>query len=346
MICCFVTLCGLSLRLHFPRSEVDRLDRTLRHLRATLEVWLDVQRAWMALEPVFAAPDIQRQLPAEARAFVQVGWPAGQIKRVLCSQQLNACLPAQPTGRAGSRHARQQFTRINWRAAHTANIPPCPQGGQGLQGHHAPHPRPPRGIGCRRPARWGLWILVFVAHRWLLAIPQLGPGLTGPSHLVPPCTGWLDALNKCRATLEEVGKALEDYLETKRVAFPRCGAPTTRGYCVFQAGHLLAGCRRGVKCSPRDAKNAVTDRCAPVNSCPGFTSFQTRSCSTSWPKPKTQPRCSPTSTSALRACVPWNSPATWPRLLPVPLLRKGTVRVQRWCLRRRRYGRHRRLWRC
>jgi len=52
---------------------VDRLDRQLRLFKATLEVWLDVQRAWIALEPVFAAPDIQRQLPAESHAFVQVG---------------------------------------------------------------------------------------------------------------------------------------------------------------------------------------------------------------------------------------------------------------------------------
>lgn len=57
-----------------PRSDVDRLDRQLRLLRSTLEAWLDVQRGWMALEPVFAAPDIQRQLPAETHAFVQVGW--------------------------------------------------------------------------------------------------------------------------------------------------------------------------------------------------------------------------------------------------------------------------------
>jgi hypothetical protein len=33
--------------------------------------------------------------------------------------------------------------------------------------------------------------------------------------------GWLDALTKCRSTLEEVNKALEDYLETKRGGFPR-----------------------------------------------------------------------------------------------------------------------------
>ena len=54
------------------RSDVERLDRQLRLLRSTLEVWLDVQRSWMVLEPVFTAPDIQRQLPAEARAFAQV----------------------------------------------------------------------------------------------------------------------------------------------------------------------------------------------------------------------------------------------------------------------------------
>lgn len=58
---------------HIPRSDVDRLDKQLRLFKATLEVWLEVQRNWMGLEPVFAAPDIQRQLPAEAHAFVQVG---------------------------------------------------------------------------------------------------------------------------------------------------------------------------------------------------------------------------------------------------------------------------------
>lgn len=33
--------------------------------------------------------------------------------------------------------------------------------------------------------------------------------------------GWLEALQKCCDTLEVVQKGLEDYLETKRVAFPR-----------------------------------------------------------------------------------------------------------------------------
>jgi hypothetical protein len=33
--------------------------------------------------------------------------------------------------------------------------------------------------------------------------------------------GWLEAFTKCAETLEAVQKGIEDYLETKRVAFPR-----------------------------------------------------------------------------------------------------------------------------
>lgn len=51
---------------------MDRLDRQLKLLAATLDVWLLVQKGWMSLEAVFGAPDIQRQLPSEARAFAQV----------------------------------------------------------------------------------------------------------------------------------------------------------------------------------------------------------------------------------------------------------------------------------
>ena len=34
--------------------------------------WLTCQRNWLYLETIFSAPDIQRQLPAEAKMFVTV----------------------------------------------------------------------------------------------------------------------------------------------------------------------------------------------------------------------------------------------------------------------------------
>ena len=34
--------------------------------------WLTCQRNWLYLESIFSAPDIQRQLPAEAKMFVTV----------------------------------------------------------------------------------------------------------------------------------------------------------------------------------------------------------------------------------------------------------------------------------
>lgn len=48
------------------------MERQLQLFSATLESWLLVQREWLKLEAVFAAPDIQRQVPAEAAAFAQV----------------------------------------------------------------------------------------------------------------------------------------------------------------------------------------------------------------------------------------------------------------------------------
>ena len=34
--------------------------------------WLNCQRSWLYLESIFSAPDIQRQLPSEAKMFMQV----------------------------------------------------------------------------------------------------------------------------------------------------------------------------------------------------------------------------------------------------------------------------------
>ena len=44
------------------------MDKQLQLFSATLEPWLLVQRGWLKLEAVFAAPDIQRQVPGEAAA--------------------------------------------------------------------------------------------------------------------------------------------------------------------------------------------------------------------------------------------------------------------------------------
>ena len=58
---------------------MDKLDKALRLFSSTLEAWLECQKNWLFLESIFSASDIQRQLPAENKAFVQVGlssvWP-------------------------------------------------------------------------------------------------------------------------------------------------------------------------------------------------------------------------------------------------------------------------------
>jgi len=54
------------------RNEVEKWDKALQLLGDTLEAWLTCQRNWLYLEPIFSAPDIQRQLPEEAKMFTQV----------------------------------------------------------------------------------------------------------------------------------------------------------------------------------------------------------------------------------------------------------------------------------
>jgi dynein heavy chain, axonemal len=54
------------------KSEVERWDKMLSLFDETLDVWLVCQRSWLYLESIFSAPDIQRQLPDEARMFTQV----------------------------------------------------------------------------------------------------------------------------------------------------------------------------------------------------------------------------------------------------------------------------------
>ncbi|XP_056004113.1 dynein axonemal heavy chain 6-like isoform X1 [Ostrea edulis] len=54
------------------KGKVDEWTRNLDLFGKTLDEWLNCQRNWLYLESIFSAPDIQRQLPAEARMFMQV----------------------------------------------------------------------------------------------------------------------------------------------------------------------------------------------------------------------------------------------------------------------------------
>ncbi|ODM98966.1 Dynein heavy chain 6, axonemal [Orchesella cincta] len=54
------------------KPKVDEWNRLLDIFSQTLEEWLNCQRSWIHLESIFSAPDIQRQLPNEARLFATV----------------------------------------------------------------------------------------------------------------------------------------------------------------------------------------------------------------------------------------------------------------------------------
>jgi dynein heavy chain len=54
------------------RETVEKVEGQLGLFGETLDEWLAVQKNWMYLETIFSAPDIQRQLPAEAKQFFAV----------------------------------------------------------------------------------------------------------------------------------------------------------------------------------------------------------------------------------------------------------------------------------
>uniref|UniRef100_A0A8C3IXY3 Dynein axonemal heavy chain 6 n=1 Tax=Chrysemys picta bellii TaxID=8478 RepID=A0A8C3IXY3_CHRPI len=54
------------------KARVDEWQKQLSLFSQTLEEWLTCQRNWLYLESIFSAPDIQRQLPGEAKMFLQV----------------------------------------------------------------------------------------------------------------------------------------------------------------------------------------------------------------------------------------------------------------------------------
>eukprot|EP00898_Chlorokybus_atmophyticus_P006606 jgi/Chlat1/6947/Chrsp52S06617 len=111
------------------RAEVEKMEKQLSLFSETLDEWLACQKNWMYLESIFSAPDIQRQLPSESKAFFTVD---KQLKDIM----------------------RRTKDRSN-----------------ALQAGTTP--------------------------------------------------GWLEAFQKSNETLDRIQKNLEDYLETKRMAFPR-----------------------------------------------------------------------------------------------------------------------------
>ncbi|EPY82102.1 hypothetical protein CB1_000688086 [Camelus ferus] len=63
------------------KARVDDWQKHLALFNQTLEEWLNCQRNWLYLESIFNAPDIQRQLPAEAKMFLQVDKSWKEIMR-------------------------------------------------------------------------------------------------------------------------------------------------------------------------------------------------------------------------------------------------------------------------
>ncbi|EGD81584.1 dynein heavy chain 6 [Salpingoeca rosetta] len=54
------------------RQRVEDWQRQLNLFSETVDEWLECQRSWIYLESIFSAPDIQRQLPSEAKMFLEV----------------------------------------------------------------------------------------------------------------------------------------------------------------------------------------------------------------------------------------------------------------------------------
>ncbi|KAL1282482.1 hypothetical protein QQF64_001285, partial [Cirrhinus molitorella] len=79
------------------KPRVDKWQRQLSLFSQTLDEWLACQRSWLYLESIFSAPDIQRQLPAESKMFLQVDKSWKEIMRKV-NRLPNALRAATQTG--------------------------------------------------------------------------------------------------------------------------------------------------------------------------------------------------------------------------------------------------------
>lgn len=53
-------------------DKLNKWEQTLKLITRVIEEWLECQRAWLSLEPIFSSPDIRKQLPTEAERFATV----------------------------------------------------------------------------------------------------------------------------------------------------------------------------------------------------------------------------------------------------------------------------------
>lgn len=53
-------------------DRINRWERTLRTVSDVLDEWIQVQRSWLYLQPIFDSPDINKQLPTEGKRFATV----------------------------------------------------------------------------------------------------------------------------------------------------------------------------------------------------------------------------------------------------------------------------------
>ncbi|XP_023013028.2 dynein heavy chain at 16F isoform X2 [Leptinotarsa decemlineata] len=63
------------------KSKVDEWIKNLDQFSRTLDEWMTCQQSWIYLEVIFSAPDIQRQLPNEAKLFIVVDKSWKEIMR-------------------------------------------------------------------------------------------------------------------------------------------------------------------------------------------------------------------------------------------------------------------------
>nr|CAD7400728.1 unnamed protein product [Timema cristinae] len=74
------------------KPRVDEWIKQLDLFSTTLDVWLSCQQSWLYLESIFSAPDIQRQLPTEAKMFLIVDKSFKEIMRKTAKVIVASCM--------------------------------------------------------------------------------------------------------------------------------------------------------------------------------------------------------------------------------------------------------------